>query len=384
MKGGALMHKAFGTRKDRIARFRPEKSLSKEEFLKLNADYKKPEFLSDSSSMTNVIGSIDGYFYPIYYLNWTREYLIDLGYTVEVVSKYYDAIDELSFWNVTFCGRVSFDYVILDRSFTTRITGGMPASRIRARYMALIGEKRKGENPYWGCDGVLINYNWVLSAAHCFVIMGFNPNVVRLGEYNLAEEIKDQYSNFPEDFDIFKLVFHPKFDVRRRYYDLALFCLGRYVPQLSHSISPIQLPWNFTETNFVGEVVTLTGWGSTMYLGSTKSEILREVNLTVFHSAFCDVFYSNLRDYHIKWPRGISEDKLLCVGDSNGMKDACQGDSGAPLTLTVNGRFILIAIVSNGYGCGLQNYPGLYTPVYTNENIDWIKKTAFKRNFHGI
>ncbi|RXG58626.1 Serine protease 44 [Armadillidium vulgare] len=62
----------------------------------------------------------------------------------------------------------------------------------------------------------------------------------------------------------------------------------------------------------------------------------------------------------------------------------CLGDSGAPLTLTVNGRFILIAIVSNGYGCGLQNYPGLYTPVYTKENIDWIKKTAFKRNFHGI
>ncbi|RXG58629.1 hypothetical protein Avbf_07156, partial [Armadillidium vulgare] len=61
-----------------------------------------------------------------------------------------------------------------------------------------------------------------------------------------------------------------------------------------------------------------------------------------------------------------------------------EGDSGAPLTLTVNGRFILIAIVSNGYGCGLQNYPGLYTPVYTKENIDWIKKTAFKRNFHGI
>lgn len=60
-------------------------------------------------------------------------------------------------------------------------------------------------------------------------------------------------------------------------------------------------------------------------------------------------------------------DSVVCAGVYGGGIDACQGDSGGPLVC--NG--VLAGIVSNGYGCALAGFPGIYTDV--TRFTDWIR-----------
>jgi secreted trypsin-like serine protease len=65
----------------------------------------------------------------------------------------------------------------------------------------------------------------------------------------------------------------------------------------------------------------------------------------------------------------------LCAGSKG--KDSCQGDSGGPLFIrdfdSDTPRYILLGIVSNGYGCGFDGYPGIYTR--TSSYKPWILTT---------
>jgi secreted trypsin-like serine protease len=68
---------------------------------------------------------------------------------------------------------------------------------------------------------------------------------------------------------------------------------------------------------------------------------------------------------------------MLCAGEADGARDACNGDSGGPLFTMVDGKPVQVGVVSWGEGpidaeasCGHANAYGIYTRLanYT----DWI------------
>lgn len=59
---------------------------------------------------------------------------------------------------------------------------------------------------------------------------------------------------------------------------------------------------------------------------------------------------------------------MMCAGFMNGGRDSCQGDSGGPFTIGNK----VIGVVSFGKGCGVPNFPGVYTNVAAYRG--WIDK----------
>ena len=63
---------------------------------------------------------------------------------------------------------------------------------------------------------------------------------------------------------------------------------------------------------------------------------------------------------------------MFCAGYINGGSDACNGDSGGPLTYFDGDRYYLYGIVSWGIGCARPNKLGVFTEV--SKYIQWIRE----------
>jgi secreted trypsin-like serine protease len=88
------------------------------------------------------------------------------------------------------------------------------------------------------------------------------------------------------------------------------------------------------------------------------------------------------------WPDGYDAGSMICAGRNrtDGQYDACNGDSGGPLTLTYGDKHqkrrpILLGIVSYGVFCGISDsaaYPGVYTEV--SQFTNWIYTNIIKEH----
>ncbi|XP_039622095.1 coagulation factor IX-like [Polypterus senegalus] len=238
-----------------------------------------------------------------------------------------------------------------------RIVGGTSCAHGEIPWQVAIINKNTGE---CFCGGSIINENWIVTAAHCFVKIV--PTEIAVGETDLSKK-----EGTESRYDIQQVFLHPRYNYTRSRYnsDIALLYLKKPI-LFTEFVVPICLgPKDFTENLMQsGYMAQVSGWGR-LIQGGRQSSVLQKVEVPYVDRLACKV---------------SSNEEILstmfCAGFADERKDACQGDSGGPHTTKYKDTHFLTGIVSWGEGCAVHGKYGIYTRV--SRFYNWISSTTKK------
>lgn len=242
---------------------------------------------------------------------------------------------------------------------SSRIIGGQKTVSGTLPWMALLASCGN-----FACGGVILNKQFILTAAHCFLENGDGCDIKSRGNWDvyLGKQNVQKYDFGEMKFQVESIFTHPLYDNVNHINDIALLKLTQNITYNS-LISPVCLP-TIVQTPHAGQSCIVAGYGDTL---TFDRYVLHHVAVPIVSDDQCQQpdWYGTRA---IFFPP-----TQFCAGLQEGGKDACYGDSGSPLICKFDGKWFASGIVSSGQRCGLPKQPGIYSNVTHNEF--WIRTT---------
>ncbi|XP_051558041.1 coagulation factor VII [Myxocyprinus asiaticus] len=245
------------------------------------------------------------------------------------------------------CGR------LVHRSAGPRIVKGEVCPKGECPWQALL--EYRGQ---YKCGGVIVNSQWILTAAHC--VWAKDPTLLQV---TVGEHIRFKDEKTEQTRKVSEIVIHPQYNQTSSDSDIALLRLLSSVTLNAFALPICLVPVNGTFGRTIGMIrmSTVSGWGRLSQSGP-ESTILQRL----------EVQRVSLDDCRAQSGLKVTKN-MLCAGFIEGERDACQGDSGGPLVTRYKNTWFLTGIVSWGKGCARSNVYGIYTRV--SVFVEWIMKT---------
>ncbi|KAL2720185.1 trypsin-2-like [Vespula squamosa] len=234
------------------------------------------------------------------------------------------------------------DDEMITYNITGRIVNGTKA--VVSQFPHQVSLRRTWSGSHF-CGGSVISEKFVLTAAHCMFLnkVFIKPWTILVvgGEMQL-----DRTTKTGQRRGVREILLHQKFDQKTYENDIALLELK--VPfEFTAQLSPISLPKDQVPP---GTICQVSGWGYPEENIPSVSNDLMYVDLPILSMEDC----RNLLVEVTNLPPG-----MYCAGYIEGLRDACQGDSGGGMVC--NG--VIMGVVSAGEGCARPKLPGIYTDV---------------------
>nr|XP_029717270.1 melanization protease 1-like isoform X1 [Aedes albopictus] len=252
-------------------------------------------------------------------------------------------------------------------SASPRIIGGEKTDMIQFRWTVALDynlPNKKGVR----CGGSLINTRYVLTAAHCVYSTHEYELTLRLGDWDIELDPdcdKDGNCNDKAEFvNVSRIIIHPEYKrdhTGSKVNDIALLRMEKALPgNYTVYILPICMPMSITlmQDLFANRNVSIVGWGSDG--NETRNRFKMYSVITTISNHKCEK----------ELEKTISDSQMCAKSLTDNYSDACEGDSGGPLQIQINGTYYLIGIVSYGPRCGTTTLPAVYTRV--TSYMAWI------------
>jgi secreted trypsin-like serine protease len=212
------------------------------------------------------------------------------------------------------------------------------------------------EYEYALCGCSYLGNDWVITAAHC-VVPSYVDRRVFFGKNTIDN--MDFNDGIPIQFSMT----HPLYKKQDNLHDVALLKLHPEYRDVTQDM--ISLADADDKYGNIGTILDVIGYGVTSEHGE----------LSALHFHYANVTVLDPKDYP---DLPVNSNDMIVAADFRNMSDpydnvdSCYGDSGGPLFKRLdNQTSVLVGIVSWGYGCGRDHYPGVYTRV--SANMDWLR-----------